>query len=512
MIPAESSGAAGGSVWFAIATFPARLIGRVRADLRASIAADELTFHGRARTLFIGLAALAIVYPVLGSIFHVVDPPIILGDPLELALRPFWDVAYAESLPFLIVASLIGAYSPALGVLLVLALIPSDLAAAAISRVEVSKHEWQVYPSPVIGRAISYALLWILAVEIPLLARVGAFAFGGRAGARRSIRGTAARVAVTAIGAVLWGLALPWLIQPVFLWSEMQSITPAASAPTWVYWWLLALGATVAAAAADVWHRPVGGGLVARAADAIHRARTTRAEIGRQVVAVVVLGALLAGAMQDLVQAGVILAGLFVAGPILTPILPRVPIPGAVAAAPRLARWVAAMVAGLAIGYVILALAGDRAYESYLPTAFSLGIAAPVFRIVLDGGRPDGKTMQPSSATAVGAIVILVAGLTTLVLIAPPATFANDCPASSELRECLQLGAYGPLAVLGLLAAALGGVGAALYGGALYARAAADAVNQADREIENDKIFRDIDESIARRSSRPPASPRRNRR
>ena len=89
---------------FALAAIPARIASRVRPGLAAAIDADERFYVGSRRWLFLALAVIGIVYPVVVSIwrgFLIVDAPAGWNSELDSALFPLFYRVYAESLPFM---------------------------------------------------------------------------------------------------------------------------------------------------------------------------------------------------------------------------------------------------------------------------------------------------------------------------------------------------------------------------------------------------------------------------
>lgn len=439
---------------FTLATAPARLVGRWHPDLRTSVEADAATFDGpSARTFFVLLAALAVVYPVAASIVHAVGAAPPRAESLVLALRPFFDVVYSESLPFMIAAAGIGMFCPALGVLFMAVFVPADLIAASRSPVELQalqKFGW--FPAPILGRTISYALLWILAVEIPLRARGWASAWAGRPGSEPSlVAGVAGRICATAILVYVWARAHPWLIRPVFSWTPYQ-FTFEASTPTWNEWPILVTATTAIACVSAMWPRAVQvssasiGSMEPAPEPSLHRV------LLRQTVAALILVGLLAGVLTTAVETVILLVGLLVTGPVVTLVLSRVQVPAVIGRAPTALRWVAAMAISLTIGWAILTLAGDAIIQNNFVLVVTLAIVTPLFRFLLEVGADSPTLAQAARPGPPASVVILaVLGLTLVCsVVFPSVAWAHDCP--QELGECLRLSLQSPL---GLLAAAM---------------------------------------------------------
>jgi hypothetical protein len=452
---------------FRLATAPAQLLARYRQDLRATLALDAARYSGGvAAGVFVVLAAVAVGYPMVASVVHAISAPTIAGDPLPLALRPFFEDVYSESLPFMIAVAGIGAFSPALGVLMILVFIPADLiAASSAAPPELLKLSWQTHPEPIFARFISYGLLWILAVEIPILARRWALGAGARGGQSRSVRAIVTLLAGTAVLVFFWARALPWLIQPVFDWSAMQLITPQASAPTWFYWPVLVIGAAAIAGITAVWPPPALPTLAAPQASVDEVPGSPMPlwrVLLRQTIAMLVLAALLAGLLTTLREAAVLVAGLLVAGPVLTLLLPRLPVPAAVRRVPLVARWITAMVISLAVSFLIESVAGDALYEGYFVIVLTLATVAPLFRLLLEAGGPrealGGHAARGGPPPAIVTSALVLLGL-ALWLAVPAVALANNCPslAQDEIGDCIKKTFDASLLLIGSALAAMGG-------------------------------------------------------
>jgi len=449
-----------GQIVFTAATAPARLVGRWHQDLRNAIGADAETFGGSgAKRFFALLVVLAVAYPVAASIVHAVGAPRQGGDTLKLALSPFFDVVYSESLPFMIAAVGIGTFCPALGALLAAVFIPADLLAAGASQVELRTYQWQKWSpfAPHLARAISYGLLWILAVEIPLRARIWADSWARFRGEPSALRAAVGRICATAVLVFFWARALPWLIQPVFVWTAQQNLTPWASSATWTHWPILVVAATAVAGVASFWPRSAtladpNATVTDPTPQPVAPAVLLRRVLARQTVAVILLATLLAGLMTTRREALVLIAGLLVAGPILTLVLPFVRLPSMIAVVPFGARVVVAMAIALGVSWGILSLAGDAVFENYRVVVLALAVVAPLFRFIVEAGVRSPRGESPSAAapespasTAVS-IILLVIGVS---LIFPSAAWAHNCPAPDELGVCMKKSLQANLAMIG---------------------------------------------------------------
>jgi hypothetical protein len=321
-------------------------------------------------------------------------------------------------------------------------------------------HGW--FPSPFFARLISYALLWILAVEIPLRARGWANAWARRASGQASrIAGAAGAMCATAVLVYFWARAHPWLIRPVLKWTMQQLFSFEASAPTWNEWPILVTAATVIAGVAAIWPRSADA--ESEPTDSLEpppEPSMTRVLI-RQAVAALVLVGLLAGILQGMLDVMILTSGLIIAGPVLTVMLPRVKAPAMVANIPMAFRWVGALVISLTVAWAVLKLAGNAIYKSDFVLVVTLAIVAPVFRFLLEVGvgRPARAPapVSPSGPAPSTIILVVLAGTLAGFVLFPSVVWAHDCP--EELEACLRMSLGGPL---GLIGAALLMAGAAM--------------------------------------------------
>jgi hypothetical protein len=370
-----------------LAASPARLLGRWRRDLDASVAIDEERFGGTQGAIHAVLTFLAVAYPIAASVSHAFGNPTQLGDSLALALRPGFDVVYAESLPFMLAAVGLGLLSPALGVLFIIVFVPADLLAANGTR-ELETMSFQPPFGALLARAASYGLLWILAVEIPLQVRRIALGAPGTGGQSPRLRKAIAAASVTALLVFLWASALPLLIRPIFTWSGLQTVTQFASDPTWYHWPWLVGGAAIIAAVAALWPRVAAPSV----ATSLAQRRPGPAPslpfvLARQTVVALMIALLLSGLMTDLPEAVVVIGGLLVAGPLLTAVLPRIPAPSFLREASPLVRGVVAAAVTLGGSAIVIVVLGKSLFAiGYLIFATLVVVAICVFRVLLEVG------------------------------------------------------------------------------------------------------------------------------
>ena len=126
---------------------------------------------------------------------------------------------HTESWLFLVLALGLGLVSPGAGLIMVLAFVPMDLLAV------ITRGQLDPLLPALAGRFISWWLLWLLAVVLPLVVRQvpGAVLALGRPDSpvgRRLIAYAAAVVTMSGL-LWLWAGAVPELIRPVFTWTSM---------------------------------------------------------------------------------------------------------------------------------------------------------------------------------------------------------------------------------------------------------------------------------------------------
>jgi hypothetical protein len=403
--------------WFGLVTAPARWLGRLRPDLAASIEADAITFAGARSVLFLVLALIAVAFPLVASIVRAVQDGASATDTeFLMTLNPSFYYGYTESIPFMALALAIGVLSPSLGVLWVLVHAPADLISTALVHAPAS----QLDPpeAAIAARVLSDAVLWIGAVELPLLARRWAATWPARLVNRPSaVRAGSVMAAAMAVLAYLWVNTAFWLVIPVFNWTSQGG--PGAVMPlgmveaTLVWGWIVAVAA---ACVAFVTGLIMPAEALAAGADF---ERGGSQGVRRELLGVVVPALLLSGLMLKPSEAAspsneallivLILGGLIVAGPVLTRVLPRIPA-GPLDGMPPVIRWgIALVVAFGGTWLVTLFVPNDGSTPDYVLLATLFAIVAPVVRIIVDAGTPaPTPAMAAAAAGPLGSLLALV--------------------------------------------------------------------------------------------------------
>ena len=404
--------------------WPALLIGQLHRPLARSVRPDAELIHrlpGRfADDLVLPAIAVAVV---------------IVFSWLRLGIR---DV-FTESLPFMALAVVIGLVAPALGVIIVLLHAIGDLA-RTLGTPSAAADPLQ-FLAGIGARLISYYLLWLLVVEIPLLARAVPFAAlaSARPTGERARRVVAIGSAVIAVGLMtfVWTLAVPILIRPVFTWS--LGVPPSAEALLPVQAWsIVVIGAAVVAT----------GGLallrlsLSRADDSgpvtfeefedfeldnLEDEPSQRvevaAQIGRHIFAVIILGGLISQVL-DLVL-------LVVAVVVSRPLAMRLLRIDAVRTTLAWVPWILRFVIGFTLTYVLGVVATSLQFEalgsSELPIILAVALGLFLFQVLLnvDSAATSDERPEPAPGGAGAGVAAVVLAL-VLPLAAPAIVSAQE--------------------------------------------------------------------------------------
>ena len=123
------------------------------------------------------------------------------------------DHVYAEMPLVVLLVAALGAFSPAAGIVLTLAY--GVIALAGMT----DPYEFSPLPTALLGHAITVWTLWLLAVEAPFAGRLLALTVA----ARRSPTALAMATAVaTGLLVWIWSQAVPVLLRPATLWTELE--------------------------------------------------------------------------------------------------------------------------------------------------------------------------------------------------------------------------------------------------------------------------------------------------
>lgn len=385
-------------------------------------------FIGRAR----GIARLDLegLDTLPGRRWPYVGAVVAIGVVFSLARIGILDL-YTESIPFLILALAAGLLSRTTGMLMVAVHVVFDLLRALTGFGDTFGPASIQGPEQLVGRLITYWLLWMLVVIIPTLQRVSHYA----AIDWLARRGTPTIVAAPASAAVaagfvyLWSTAEPFLIRPAFAGSPtVEAMEPQRTG------WLIALAAfAIATAIAVAYQRRVWTG-----ADLIPLVRRTgRLDAGglvMRLIAYAVAIVLLLGLITSPLDVVLLLAAL-IGGELLVPIMGRAePMRSLLPRIPFLVRLALALGATFLVSHLLF----NVFYQPFLgseffPIVLALGIGLVLFRLLVEAA-PAPRAAAPAgpAAAATSALVALLSVVATSLAF-PAAVSADNC---SGLSDC----------------------------------------------------------------------------
>jgi hypothetical protein len=430
------------------------------------------------------------------------------GGTFTTGLGLGYDVVFTESYPFMLLALIIGMLSPSAGLLLVLLFIPFDLIASAeIGSPFGGSGQLEPILPALAGRAVSWWLLWLLAVGIPLMARsIPGATLASRQPRDLFQRRVLAYAACGVIAGILlwtWTAALPFLVRPVFAWTVRGTPTDPAVQPIQATGHViifagiaLALAMTavrqrfgvldeeiheIQAPEGDIGQLAAGQGGGSAGSRASGYAETddagddgddgplfseqieTVGKIAVQAFAVIALGGIITGALDVVLLFGAALVGQLAAGRlarvgVLATTLWRIP---------WVIRFIAAFVVTLLFGYIvnnIIFAPLPEAQSEFFPLVVTTAVGLALFRVLLgvieppDPDQEDTERQRVAPGVAVGVIAALVVGGFALFAAPPPVAANNcsgwgDCPVTMEAVAAAGAGSAAVVAVTAALAA-----------------------------------------------------------
>jgi hypothetical protein len=333
---------------------PARFVGRVRPALLAASQADAIVFSElpRMRRALIPVAVLglAAAFAALHAVTSGSEPAL----PLNW-LRLHMDNIFTEIPLFLLAAAVIGGLSPAAGALFVISFGAFDLIAAAMHPEEL--HISAIHPVPFVGRFVAYWLLWLLAVEVPVVGRILGFSIRSLAGRPAAI----AAVVGIATGAFtfIWTQAAPVLLRPVYLWSDIGGPYAEGFVPLQNGGHIIAVVAGVAAFAFATLRGP--GRLLYPTATRPPKMARSRGivslavGVARRLIVAGLLTIGLGGLITKPIDAALLFVAIAGAGPLAGWVAQRSTVGLIAARVPPVARLAAAMASSLSSAWFLLA-------------------------------------------------------------------------------------------------------------------------------------------------------------
>jgi hypothetical protein len=377
---------------------------------------------------------------------------------------------YSESMLFMVIVLAIGVASPAAGLLLVLLHIPFDLITASSSYPEL-----EPFLPALAGRAVSWWLLWLLAVAIPLMARAlpGATLASGQPADRllRTVLAYAAGAVTIAVLLFMWVAAMPFVIRPVFTWTAASVPTTPAIEPLQTSGQVVVVAGVVLLLLVTALRHRFGAldqeAVELNDPDQLDDLDTEplvsdqlefAGRVAVHALTVIVLGGLVSGALDIVLLFGAALAGQLVASRVA-----RTSLAGAL-----LGRipWLLRFLGGFALTYVVGLVINNFTFEpafgsEFFPLVLTAAIGLAIFQVLLGATAPPAaepepvqapelEETDPGSPVATGArmAVLAAAMLAIAALFALPGSVAadncsswGDCPATMEAVAAAGAGA-----------------------------------------------------------------------
>ena len=413
---AGATPAVSASIW----QLPARHVSRLHRGLRPYLDTDARVLDRMGLPpLAPALAVVGIV--VLFALGHLINTNGDSGgnEPYKVLIR---DV-FTESMPYMILAVAVGLLAPTLGVLFVTAHVVTDLPVALMSPSEL-----EPLPLALVGRAVSWWLLWLLAVEIPVTARSVAPRVNGALAGREGLQLPGAALAAALAAGVLawvWTQAVTILIRPAFTWTNQSSPTYGAIAPAQETGIILALAAAAVGAAAAWIHLrsdPLAG-MPLFAEPSTWPAGVPR--IVGDVAAAALLTVALGGVITGTLDIVILFAALVGARPAARWVHQRLGVGQLLAPIPWLLRYIAGFLATYGIGLIVIPpLFNVFIGTEFLPLVITIALGMIVFEFLLAEPR-DLAAAQRRVGAGTAALIFMFGGLGFLALAGPVS--ADNC-------------------------------------------------------------------------------------
>ena len=394
---------------------------------------------------------------------------------------------WSESMVFMLLALALGMFSPAAALLMLLLFIPFDI----FANYQLGTLE-PFFPA-LAGRAVSWWLLWLLAVALPLMARAlpGASLATGtpKNPMLRKVIAYGAGALAAGVLLLMWIGAAPFLLRPVFIWSQVfgSPHVPAIQPVQATGLFLVALGVILVVAVtllrdllnvldeeAVALNAPQDIGVSDE--PLVSDQLAFFAQLITDAFAVAALGGLITGALDVAILFGT----LVIAKPVADRLLKRVPI-----ALEVLSRvpWVLRFLGGFAFTYIAGLVINGALTDTTVPGSefFSIVVSVAVglffLQILLEADSmanevaeeraerdalppaPDAPTAPVSAGGATVAVIAAALLLSALAIFAVPAgvqanncSSRSDCPNAADAEAGAAAGAAAVVAVTAILA------------------------------------------------------------
>lgn len=348
---------------------------------------------------------------------------------------------YSESVLFLVVAVVIGMLSPTVGALFVVAIGIADGQHAIPSIIGTADADpstplgWWPLVAGLAGRLVAYILLWLLVVEVSLLARQAAASgpvswLAARVGAAEPVVHGATAGVTAAFLALVWTAAMPLVIRAVFMWANWSQPSVWAIYPVQSEGWPIVIAAGVAAGlvCAFVAFLMRGREQEAEVTDDVSGRRGHASWIVPRLIGLLLLGSLVSGP----IDIALLVLALF-AGPLLAQRLWAVAgFSGLLQRVPALIRFVAAYGVSLVVAQWIVSTTFEGVPGSpFFPVLAATGVGVVLYDMLLGPPAALSAANTRARVPAVAAAAVLVAA-GVLSLLAPAVVLADDCDSPSD--------------------------------------------------------------------------------
>lgn len=396
-------------------TWPALALARVRPGL-AERAAEDVAWLGRLPSILgsVLIPAVVILIPIAFAVPHALAPEVRPVSPITFLILDL----YTESIPFMILAAIIGLAAPTLGVLFLASHVVADLAAAFIQPLELTP-----LPTALAGRAVSFWVLYLLVTELPMavheLTRWGAWSRGRAVG---RLVGVGVGAAAAAFLAWAWGIGAPLLLRQVFTWSDLKAQTANAGTPLLEHAQLLgmAVGAGGILLLGLRTIRPPAPAAPPEAAIASGGGR-----LGGLVFGIAVPLLLFASVITKPVDAVILVVAVLAARPISMLLLRRTGLARPLVAIPRPLRLVGGFGLSIGVSFLIVSVLGASTISNFFSMVVAMAVSYILIRTLLDADDLPLADTEPGPPLLAGIAAFLVIGVITWIFAAGPVSADN---------------------------------------------------------------------------------------
>lgn len=412
---------------------PARYFARFHPGIRAFLLTDLrlLSWLRIPRPALVVAVMAAVIIP---SLLHAFLPPVSVSiiDPF----RPGWQDVFTESLAFMALAAVVGLLAPSLGVLFVLSFAIADLAATWLAGQLGPLGPWTPLgvSAAIAGRLVSYWLLWLLAVEIPIVVRWSAHNVGLRVPGVLPRRLTALAVAAVSAGILVWvwTQAVILLIRPVFTWRYFGgspsyiAIGPAQERGILVA--MVAIGAALVVGVLSM--RSRADEELSPITPSEGRGNRARAVLAQLLVAALLVAAL-GGVITGALDVAILFVALIASRPLGTWLRRHTPLSHWLGRIPWAGRFLIAFAVTYALGILILTPLFEPTFGTeFLGFVLTIAVGVVVFEFFLADAAGDERGAAVTVAVRTVAAIFVLVGAGWMAF--PVAASADNCASPSD--------------------------------------------------------------------------------